>query len=64
MRSLVYSFYYRGNTNGTYKIKQNMQNGTIFELYTDDKKLSSNPNDILKSAKNFYTKERNVQNCH
>ena len=41
-----------------------MQNGTIFELYTDDKKLSSNPNDILKSAKNFYTKERNVQNCH
>ena len=41
-----------------------MQNGTIFELYTNDKKPSSNPNDILKSAKNFYTKEKNVQNCH
>ena len=24
----------------------------------------SNPNDILKSAKNFYTKEADVQNCH
>ena len=44
-------------------MKQNMQNGTIFELYTDDKKLSSNPNDILMSAKDFST-ERNVQNCH
>ena len=45
-----------------------MQNGTIPELYTDDKKskYSCNPNDILKSAKNFneklYTKEKNVQN--
>ena len=29
-----------------------MQNGTISELYTDDKKP---PNDIHKSAKNFYT---------
>ena len=28
------------------------------------KKPSSNPNDILKSAKNFYTKEAEVQNCH
>ena len=30
-----------------------MQNQTIFELYTDDNKLkhSSNPKDILKSAK-------------
>ena len=44
-------------------MKQNMQNGTIFELYNDDKKLSSNPNDILMSAKDFST-ERNVQNCH
>ena len=34
-----------------------MQNGTTSELYTDDKKPSSNPNAILKSAKNFYTKE-------
>ena len=47
-----------------------MENGTISELYTDDKKskYSSNPNDILESAKNFneklYTKETNVQNCH
>ena len=31
----------------------NMQNQTIFELYTDDNKskYSSNPKDILKSAK-------------
>ena len=47
-----------------------MHDGTIFELYTDDKKsrYSSNPNDIIKSAKNFngklYTKEANVQNSH
>ena len=35
-----------------------MQNKTISELYTDDKKskYSSNPNDILKSAKTFYGK--------
>ena len=44
-----------------------MQNQTISELYTDDQKskYSSNPNDILKYAKNFYenlhTKE-NVSN--
>ena len=33
-----------------------MENGTISELYTDDKKskYSSNPNDILKSSKNLY----------
>ena len=33
--------------------RQNMQNQTIFELYTDDNKskYSSNPKDILKSAK-------------
>ena len=36
----------------------------IPELYIGDKKPSSNPNDILKSAKNFYTGEINVQNCH
>ena len=32
------------------------KNGTISELYTDDKKskYSSNPNDILKSSKNLY----------
>ena len=43
------SVYYKRNINGTYKIKQNMQNGTISELYTDDKKskYSSNPNYIL-----------------
>ena len=37
MRYLVDSDY-SGNINGTYKMKQNMQNGTISELYTDDKK--------------------------
>ena len=33
-----------------------MQNQTIAELYTDDKKTkySNNPKDILKYAKNFY----------
>ena len=46
------------------------QNGTITELYTDDKKskYSGNPNDILKSAKNchekLYTNKTNVQNYH
>ena len=36
-------------------LKENMQNQTIFELYTDDNKskYSSNPKDILKSAKIF-----------
>ena len=35
-----------------------MQNGTMSELYTDDKKskYSRNPNHILKAAKNFYEK--------
>ena len=35
-----------------------MQNQTIFELYTDDKKskYSSNPKDILKSAKKIMKK--------
>ena len=39
-------------------LKGNMQNQTMSELYTDDKKTkySSNPNDILKSAENFYEK--------
>ena len=34
---------------------QNMETQTIFELYTDDNKsiYSSNPKDILKSAKKF-----------
>ena len=38
-----------------------MQNGTISELYADDKKskYSSNPNHIPKSAKNF--KKRFIQ---
>ena len=41
--------------------RQNMQNQTIFELYNDDNKskYSSNPKDILKSAKKImklYTK--------
>ena len=45
-------------------MKQTMQNGTASKSYTDYKKPSSNPNDILKSAKNFYKKETNVQNCH
>ena len=36
-------------------MKQNIQNKTLSEFYTDDKKskYSSNPTDILKSAKNF-----------
>ena len=35
--------------------RQNMQNQTTFELYTDGNKskYSSNPKDILKSAKKF-----------
>ena len=38
--------------------RQNMQNQTISELYTDDNKskYSSNPKDIPKSAKKFYEK--------
>ena len=38
--------------------RQNMQNQTILELYTDDNKskFSSNPKDILKSAKKNYEK--------
>ena len=38
--------------------RQNMQHQTISELYTDDNKskYSSNPKDILKSAKTFYKK--------
>ena len=48
-------------------MNQNMQNGTMSELHTDDKKsYSRSPNHILKSAKNFseklYIKETNVQN--
>ena len=64
MRYLVHPVCYRGNINGTYKMTQNMQDGTISEFYADDKKPSSNPNDILKSAKNFCTKETNVKSCH
>ena len=49
-------------------LKENMQNQTISELYTDDKKTtySSNPNAFLKLAKNFYdfTPRDNLQNCH
>ena len=41
--------------NASFKVleRQNMQNQTIFELYTDDNKskYSSNPKDILKSEK-------------
>ena len=62
MSSLVDSFYYRESLNGTYKIKQkNTQKRTISESYTDDKKPSSNPDDILKSAKNFYTKDKRTK---
>ena len=37
-----------------------MLNGTISELYTDDKKskYSVNSNDVLKSVKNFYEKPK------
>ena len=36
-------------------MKQNIQNKTLSEFYTDDKKskYSNNPTDIPKSAKNF-----------
>ena len=67
---MVDSIYYRPNINETYKMKQNIQNGIISELYADDKKSKycGNPNDILKSAKKIneklYTKETNIQNCH
>ena len=50
--------------------RRNMQNQTISELYTDDNKSkhSSNPTDILKSAKKFLWKTLyqtdNFQNCH
>ena len=39
-------------------MKQDMQNQTISELYTDDKKSKcfSNTNDILKLDKNVYEK--------
>ena len=39
-------------------LKDIKENQTISELYTADKKTrySSNPTDILKSAKNFYEK--------
>ena len=42
-----------------------MQNQTISEIYTDDNKSkhSSNPNDILKSAKTLYQRD-NFQNYH
>ena len=51
-------------------MKQNVQNGTISELYTEDKKskYSTNPNDVIKLAKNFYekfyAKKTNIPNCH
>ena len=38
-------------------MKQNMQNGTTSKSYTDDKKPSSNPNDIFKSAKNLQKRD-------
>ena len=49
--------------------RQHMQNQTISELYTDDKKskVSDNPKDILNSAKkiyeNLYTKEEIFQSA-
>ena len=52
---MVFGQCYKRNINGTYKIKQSMQTGTISELYTDDKKskYSSNPNAVLKSAEDL-----------
>ena len=43
-------------------LKQNMKNQTIFELYTDDNKTkySSNPIEILKSAKKCYETQHEV----
>ena len=39
-------------------LKRQCENQTLSELYTDNKKTkySSNPSDILKSAKNFHEK--------
>ena len=58
MIQLVHSAYYMQNIDESYKEKQNMQNQTTSELFTDDKKLKCchNPNDIPKSAKNLYEK--------
>ena len=39
-------------------MKENMQNGTRSELYTNDKKSSSNANGILKSARSFMQKRQ------
>ena len=43
--------------------RQNMQNQTIFELYTDDNKseYSSNPKDILRSAKKNMKNSKSTQ---
>ena len=56
MRYLVDSVYCKQNNKGTYKMKQNMQNQTTSELYTDDEKSKYyiNSNNVLKSAKNIY----------
>ena len=56
MRYLVDSVYCKQNNKGTYKMKQNMQNQTASELYTDDEKSKYyiNSNNVLKSAKNIY----------
>ena len=37
-------------------LKDNMQNQTFFKLYNDDKKYTSNPNNILKSAEKLLWK--------
>ena len=55
---MVEAVYCWQNINGTYKVKQNIQNQKISQLCNDDKKTehSSNPNDIFKSAKTFMKK--------
>ena len=43
--------------------RQNMQNQAIFELYTDDNKseYSSNPKDILRSAKKIMKNSKSTE---
>ena len=49
----IYIYYIRGKNAPklvSMYLKDNMQNQTFFKLYNDDKKYTSNPNNILKSA--------------
>ena len=63
LRANIRSWWAKNTPKTFFKVleRQNMKNQTIFELYTDDNKskYSSNPMNILKSAKKImklYTK--------